>query len=856
MIPIKLSLNNFMSYRDNVPPLSFEGIHTACISGDNGNGKSTLIDAITWALWGKTRAKGDDDLVHLGQIEMAVEFDFAVGAQLYRIIRKHARPKTSGGQGRTILELQIAGNNGFRTITGNTISQTQQSIIDIVHMDYHTFVNSALLLQGKADAFTVKRPLERKQVLADILGLSFYDELAERAKELSKEQEIVGRELKSTIKEMTSELELKPSWQAEFDAGSLQLSQIEKMVEEQKLALDGIREKKEKLEISKNYLEQLNERIAKTEKDLNRWSEQMEQHRRCITEYEGLLEQRSSIEEGYRNFAKARAENEELNVKLVLLSRLNERKHALEMNISRASQSLLNDHAVMKSRIEELRVEKEKLPSLEKAFNDAKTELHGIEAQENTLHKDKDILRDIVTEISLLESTNSNLEQEIKEVEEKLNLLNTQEDNRCPLCETELAVDGLNLIERKYSAEKHKKSESFRLNKEKIIEKKLQVDRCEKGVTQREADIKEKRTRNQEKMAHISQEINRSRQASKALEDVEDKLADIEDCLARREFALAEQQMLIKVENELAELGYSPEKHDSVRQQLVELEKFESLNQRLQEAEKSIKREREAVARAEEASSDLRCGLQSDNLKKEELTVALEELSRSAAGMENIETEYKLLKEKQKRAQEAVWAVKEKLNRCEELDIKIKEKDKMLSEATKEEGIYRDLMVAFGKRGVQALIIESALPEIETEANKLLGNMTDNRMHIKIETQRSTKSGSVVETLDIKISDELGTRNYEMYSGGEAFRINFAIRIALSRLLARRAGAPLPTLIIDEGFGTQDSVGIEKIKEAINSIQDDFDKILVITHMEELRDAFPSRIEVRKTEAGSTLEVI
>ena len=113
----------------------------------------------------------------------------------------------------------------------------------------------------------------------------------------------------------------------------------------------------------------------------------------------------------------------------------------------------------------------------------------------------------------------------------------------------------------------------------------------------------------------------------------------------------------------------------------------------------------------------------------------------------------------------------------------------------------------------------------------------------------------MLETLDINIADELGTRNYEMFSGGEAFRINFAVRIALSKLLARRAGAPLPTLIIDEGFGTQDSTGIEKLKEAINYIQDDFDKILVITHMEEMRDAFPARIDVVKTAEGSTIEV-
>ena len=88
MIPIKLNLRNFICYRDNVPPLLFDGIHTACISGDNGNGKSALIDAITWALWGKTRAKSDDDLIYTGQTDTEVEFEFSVGGQPYRIIRK------------------------------------------------------------------------------------------------------------------------------------------------------------------------------------------------------------------------------------------------------------------------------------------------------------------------------------------------------------------------------------------------------------------------------------------------------------------------------------------------------------------------------------------------------------------------------------------------------------------------------------------------------------------------------------------------------------------------------------------------------------------------------------------------
>ncbi len=95
-----------------------------------------------------------------------------------------------------------------------------------------------------------------------------------------------------------------------------------------------------------------------------------------------------------------------------------------------------------------------------------------------------------------------------------------------------------------------------------------------------------------------------------------------------------------------------------------------------------------------------------------------------------------------------------------------------------------------------------------------------------------------------------------MFSGGEAFRVNFAIRLALSEVLAQRAGARLQTLVIDEGFGSQDTQGRQRLVEAINLVRPDFAKILVITHIDELKDAFPTRIEVEKTPHGSAVRVV
>ena len=132
-------------------------------------------------------------------------------------------------------------------------------------------------------------------------------------------------------------------------------------------------------------------------------------------------------------------------------------------------------------------------------------------------------------------------------------------------------------------------------------------------------------------------------------------------------------------------------------------------------------------------------------------------------------------------------------------------------------------------------------------------------MAVRFITQAAYKDArrdDLRETLDIQISDNAGTRAYEMYSGGEAFRVNFAIRLSLAEVLAQRAGARLQTLVIDEGFGSQDALGRQRLVEAINLISPDFAKILVITHIDELKEAFPTRIEVEKTPRGSTIRLM
>ncbi|MDP2931614.1 MAG: SMC family ATPase, partial [Chloroflexota bacterium] len=745
--------------------------------------------------------------------------------------------------------------NTFRAITGDSVTETQQKITGVLHMDYDTFTNSAFLRQGRADEFTIKSPVQRKQVLADILGLAFYDEMEAQAKELARQQENQTALLESAIQDINNELTQKPAAEVELVQAQGELARLEKVIAEHESRFNSLRQDKESLESQKRQLTDLQAHDASNKRELQRWQEQVEQHQSRIKDYETLMARRADIEAGYAKLIEARKLNEALDQKFRQSARLENQKLQLEGRIKEASQSLLIEHARIQTKISELETSASKLSQLKSELQQLNVQKQQLAEADETLCRQRESSQELRTKMNYLESTKTRLEQEIKELTNKRQLLANQTGASCPLCGSELGPDGLQHIAVNYEADIQRKSGELQSNRAAIVQLQTELTAQEKEIARIEARLKQDRGATQSKEGRLLKEISQAEEDSARLNEETHRLAEIEQRLAAREFARPEQEALRELEAELLRLDYQPQPHEEVRQRLTDLQPFEAPQRQMEEAGRLINPEKEALAKAQEAVKELSDSIEANRQKELALTAALTRLPQVSSDLARAETERQALAVEQKQSQEVLGRVKARLQHYAELETRRKEKEKLLGQVASEANIYKDLAQAFGKKGIQALLIETALPEIENEANQLLARMTDNRMHVKIETQRETKKGDQVETLDINIADELGTRNYEMFSGGEAFRINFAIRIALSRLLARRAGAPLPTLIIDEGFGTQDSAGIEKLKEAINSIQEDFQKILVITHVEELRDAFPTRIDVTKTAEGSTVSI-
>src|SRR5262245_14545296 len=160
MIPQRLRIAGFLSYRDPAE-LDFTSFDLACISGHNGAGKSSLLGAITWSLFGEARGKSSD-VINLNQDVRAAEvvFIFEHEQSTYRIQRTLQRGKS------TLLEFQIQNHDGWKTLTEKTTRDTQARIEQTLRLDYETFVNASFFLQGKADQFTQQNPTKRKDVLS------------------------------------------------------------------------------------------------------------------------------------------------------------------------------------------------------------------------------------------------------------------------------------------------------------------------------------------------------------------------------------------------------------------------------------------------------------------------------------------------------------------------------------------------------------------------------------------------------------------------------------------------------------------------------------------------------------------
>ena len=860
MIPVKLALKNFLSYGEDVPPLDFEQFHIACLSGNNGQGKSALLDALTWAVWGEGRKasqekKADNSLLRIGQKDMQVEFVFDLEGDRYRILRTFS---IAGKSSRSGLEFQVFNqeNNEYISLTCSSIRKTQERITKTLRIDYQTFINSAFILQGRIDEFSRKSARERKEILSEILGLSRYDELANLAKSHLREINNIIMTKESRLEYIYQETANLDFYKEKIKELSESYKDISRKIKTEEVKVGRLKEEINILKHKSEQCAELEGRIEQHRQEMVRGQRQIESRKKEIIDCEKIISQKEKVLNDFKNYSKFNAENNEFSQKLQQIRKIEEDKILTGRKIESERADLEVEIRNKQDRYKDLKMKAEQEIKNRTKVLELEKKMEEIKLLEEQREKIQQKGSELNIEINSIKDQIERLEKNNKDNQEKLRLLRENPEGECPLCEAKLNTERKIKIETNLNKEINlnlKKIEKLRKETE---ESSKQKDRLVEKWREINQKLKDKGVWLQ-KLSKAHFEREESKQAVKLMVGSQEEIKKLEKTIQKKDYALEEQKRLKEFEAQIKKIGYDEERHRKLNRKIEELSNAPLEKAKLEEAEKKIDSLRDGLSELNENYQQKELNLKDLEKKEEKIGVELKELpylKEKLVQEKQVLNSDQTLKDK---ILEERGGYQSKFDQCLKLGEEKKKIDKGLEKRKKEQNIYGKLIVAFGKNGIQALIIENVLPEIEEEANDLLAKLTNNSTQISIESLRDLKSGGIKETLDIKISDELGTRDYEMYSGGESFRIDFSLRIALSKLLTRRAGTKLRTLVMDEGFGTQDEEGIDNLVQAIQSISEDFDKILVITHLESLKDAFPVRIEVTKLpEIGSRFEII
>ena len=854
MIPLHLRISGFLSYRDPVE-LDFNSFDLACISGQNGAGKSSLLDAMTWVLFGEARGKGTDVInLNLDVKAAEVALIFAYESNVFRVQRTLPRGKS------TVLEFQIQDKANWKPLTEKTTRDTQSRIEQTLRLDYDTFINASFFLQGKADEFTQRKSSERKAVLSTILGLEIWDTYKERTAEKRKLIESDVQEIDGRIAEIDTEL-------AEEDARKSRLIELENTLKQlssarevQEFSLENIRKNAALLNEQRKLAETLFASLERVQASLANLEIRLAEKESERATYMNLVSRAKEIESAYKTWQKARKGLEEFDQVALEFREHNERRQPLlrEIEVEKArleqEQNALNNQLSVIS--DQLSVKDE----LSVQIADAQKSMQEVEAKIEERSKLEIQRNEAREKNAALKVENESLRKEMEEIKRHIDSLEEMHDDAvCPVCGQELSEAHRKSTLKELNEAGKDKGDQFRANKKELEDIEKQIANLETQI-KKLANVENERVKYSNTISQLTERIESLQSAEKEWgKSGKKRLAEISKILEKESFAAEASKQLSKLDKELAKLGYDASAHDKKRKEELELREADEEHQNLDKAHAVTKQIENEIGNLEGERKKRKEEIAEQEKSYNNAAQTLAKSEALSPDVNKVERELFTLREDENRTRDQVGAARQKVDVLTTLRSRKTDYSNQREELNQQIVRHKTLERAFGKDGVPALLIEQALPQIEQKANDLLDRLSDGHMSIRFVTQseyKDKKRDDLKETLDIQISDSAGLRDYEMYSGGEAFRVNFAIRLALSEILAQRKGARLQTLVIDEGFGSQDAQGRQRLIEAINLVKQDFAKILIITHLDELKDSFPNRIEVEKTERGSSVTVI
>ncbi len=901
MRPRRLRLENFTCFRD-VQEVDLSELRLFAIAGPTGAGKSSLLDAVVFALYGRIPRLGArklDEFISLGTTSASVTLEFELGSARYRVARRMRR----SGQKTAILE-RVQGSEAVGIADG--VRQVNDAVERLLGLGSEAFLQSVVLPQGEFARFLQSDPSERRKILQELLRLQVYEEMRRRSERrrgrLWGRLETLRERLDADYAEATPEALEQAEHEAvelreELESANENRGRVEvelNRLEERWKLTEERREKQarlERAEARKPEIATLRARLDLARKAetvrpyLEIWEKAEREHQANLGERDKAREALEAaesasreVEEGFVEAADAageipnlREELAELQQVLPLVAVIKE-KRAAARRLTAESETARRDataNAASAARSEgliaEIEAEGRELESLRSATGFDAALLGRLALAEDEARQ---ILRDRERHGDCVAKLRGELEpgQACPVCDRPVKALLAPVPGQMSLgLELEAALDGVlrqspeekiltQLRGQREAQEEHRRLEAARGR----VELRLSEARAALGqarqAEQAAAALADMRAAAAREAADAAKELARRIRAD--IGDVESSRAALESRIEDLEKGLEEARR--RREGVRLELARGRERaagaEDNVASSARAVEESRSrvslgLNTAGFDSLDSLRRGLPAPGEQASLESRIRSADEEVRLLKPRLAELDEWLGDSAPTPADVEALRKSFDDAKAGCERLQIELGRLSNRLERLRRDVAQAERLRAERAqfeKEHGLFRQLADELAGARFQAYLLDDAFGRLVAGASQRLFGLTD-RYELEFRNREFT-------VIDREHGRE--SRSADTLSGGETFLASLALALELIQQVQQAAGAVrLDSIFIDEGFGALDPETLDIVADTIENLDDGERMVGVITHVAELHNRLPSRIEVIPGAEGSTLRL-
>lgn len=850
MIPLRVALKGFMSYRDEVE-LVFEGAPLWVLAGPNGAGKSAIFDAITYALYGIHRGGSQNAkaLVNHDAKGLSVEFDFRVGEDVYRVKR------TLGKKGAPTVQ-------AFRLATGDLepVAETETKagydawILETVGLDARTFTASVLLQQGRSEALLDADPKVRHEMLGQIIDLSAYERLWDRAEEHHK----AFRSLAESFRVQLGGSE--PVDEAELERLSIEAAAAGRETAAEREALERALQLKSEaarwaeLESERAELE----RAVAEARELVARAEEIERRALRLLELERVvpaLEDLAAVERDLARFP------EELDREVAAVetevTALAEARTALPW-LRLVAQS----RAAAREAVEREREAEAEAASLAASVSEARERAaRALAGRDGASRAAEEAERRRTEAATLLGETQRRLVR-FGEVDGEAacstcgqpltaeHLAAERERLEGELARRESASGDADRVAAAAVARRDRLAEEARDTEREASDLARRHERAKQAaVTAREAAAREaaqietaaghlpaswaERAPDPDAIEEIERQVGALDARRTALAGLLAKVRERDQVLGRREAALAAVARVGADERQAAEVAGLRGELETLAGAADERGKLEEVRREGRAREdrmRTVAREAERIpAEARRAVADIAA----DERAARDRHDAADERRRAAEG--------------ERRALE--------LRREQRGDLERRSLD-----ATRREHLYKELARLLGRDRLQRHLLQRAETAIVANANDVLDRISGGTLWLELRKEaEGVQPGKVgPKALDlVAYNSETGGDAIPVafLSGSQRFRVAVSLALAIGRY-AGQGGRRIESVIIDEGFGSLDRKGRREMIDELHALKSALDRIILVSHQEEFADAFANKYRIELVDGTSRASLV